>query len=645
MIHALRLFARLLPALAGLLLFASPAAASDGGVQTSWRLLDYIAVDYRGAVADGRVISELEYREMAEFSASVRERLAALPPRPARGGLVTGADRLGEAVARKAPPPEVERIARELAAALLAAYPVALAPAQLPDLARGAALYADNCASCHGSNGGARTRMAVGMDPPPIAFADRERAAERSLFALYQVIDQGLEGTAMQSFAGLPAEDKWALAFHAGRFAYPEALAAEGKRIWESDSRVRGRVPDMAALTSLTPAALGRDIGSEQAGAVVAYLRANPGALAAAGGSVLTVARARLAESLEAYQSGDRERAKEFALAAYLDGFEPVEPLLRARDPGLVVRVEAAMAGLRGDIGSARDVARVRDRVTELGRLFDEAEAALAPGEGSAASTFLGAFTILLREGLEALLIVVAMLAFLRKADRAEMVRPVHYGWVVALIAGFATWWAATHFISVSGASRELTEGFGSILAALILLFVGIWMHGKAQADEWQRYIRAKVGQALSRKSAWFLFLLSFVAVYREVFETILFFAALSAEGRTAALIGGALAGLAVLTLVAIAMIRFSRRLPIGKFFAYSSALIAVLAVVLAGKGMAAIQEAGLLGVTPVPAIPRLPILGLYPTVEGLASQALALLALLVGFGWNRRESRRVAVA
>ena len=80
------------------------------------------------------------------------------------------------------------------------------------------------------------------------------------------------------------------------------------------------------------------------------------------------------------------------------------------------------------------------------------------------------------------------------------MVRSVHGGWIAALVAGVATWWAATNLITISGASRELTEGFGSLLAAVILLFVGIWMHGKAQADEWQRYIREKLGQALSAK-------------------------------------------------------------------------------------------------------------------------------------------------
>ena len=158
--------------------------------------------------------------------------------------------------------------------------------------------------------------------------------------------------------------------------------------------------------------------------------------------------------------------------------------------------------------------------------MLDQAEATLAPETASDASTFLGAFTILLREGLEALLVVIAMIAFLRKAERTEALPYVHGGWVGALAAGAGTWAVATYAIGISGASRELTEGFGSLLAAAILLSVGIWMHGKSQAEEWRRYIREKMHGALSRGSAWFLFGLAFIVVYREVFETILFYAA-----------------------------------------------------------------------------------------------------------------------
>jgi high-affinity iron transporter len=628
-----------------LLAFATPAAAQQGDVQTSWRLLDYLAVDYPGAVRDGRVVSASEYKEMSEFAGSVRDRLVALPPKPDKARLVAGADALKAAIARKAAPDEVATLAHGLAARLIAAYPVPLAPKSIPDAARGDFLFAQNCAACHGAAGDGKGPMAAKLNPPPIAFADRGRARQRSLFALYQVIDQGLEGTAMQSFSGLPDADKWALAFRVGRFAYPPALAEQGRKLWQGDPAVRALVPDAAALTGLTEAGLAQRIGPDKAAAVVAYLRNDPGAVGRQGASSLNIVREKLRQSLAAYEAGDRNGAKELALAAYLDGFEPVEPMLAARDAGLLARVETKMGELRGAIAQGKDVAEVRERVAGLNTLVDESERALAPDQGSAASTFLGAFTILVREGLEALLIVVAMLAFLRKADRPEMVRPVHWGWVLALLAGLATWWAATNLIAISGASRELTEGFGSALAAIVLLFVGIWMHGKAQADEWQRYIHDKVGQALSKKSAWFLFLLAFIAVYREVFETILFFAALSAEGRVGAVIAGAAAGLGTLALIAVLMLRFSRRLPIAKFFSYSSLLIAVLAVVLAGKGVAALQEAGMLGVTPISWAPRLSLLGLYPTLEGLVAQAVTLAALIVGFGRNRRPANRLAAA
>ena len=138
----------------------------------------------------------------------------------------------------------------------------------------------------------------------------------------------------------------------------------------------------------------------------------------------------------------------------------------------------------------------------------------------------------------------------------------MHAGWITALAAGGATWFVATYLISISGASRELTEGFGSLFAALILVTVGIWMHGKSNAEVWQRYIREKMTTALSRRSGWFLFLLAFIVVYREVFETILFYTALWAQGNELALFGGAFCAMILLTIIAWIMLRYSARLP-----------------------------------------------------------------------------------
>ncbi|EJU09709.1 MAG: FTR1 family protein [Gammaproteobacteria bacterium] len=625
-----------------MILQAVPARADSAAVQTSWRLLDYIAVDYAGAVADGKIVSAPEYAEMVEFAAEVEKRVAALPPSDARPALVGRAAALRRAIGAKSDVAAVAAQARDLAKALLAAYPVPLAPSAPPDLARGAALYAQNCASCHGAAGDGKGPLAAGLDPPPIAFTDAARADQRSLFGLYQVITQGLEGTSMAGYAALPDGDRWALAFHVGSLAYP-ATAADGAERWRDDAGLRAELPDLAALTAMTPAALAAELGEDRAAALTAHLRRHPEALAAAPSGSLLAARARLDASLRAYAAGDRKAAADLALSAYLDEFEPVEAVLASRNTALMARIEGAMADLRSAIGKRRPVAEVEAAVSALDGLFAEAEAILAPERASPVSSFLGAFGVLLREGLEALLIVIAMIAFVRKAGRPQLLPYVHGGWIAALGAGTLTWAVATYAIGISGASRELTEGFGSLFAAVILLSVGIWMHGKSNADAWQGYIRDKMARALSRRSAWFLFLLAFVVVYREVFETILFYAALWTQGNGGAMLAGAAAAAVLLIIIAAIMLRYSAKLPITRFFAWSSVLIAILAVVLTGKGIAGLQEAGLLAVDPWHGVPRIALLGIFPTAQGVLAQLAALAILIAGFGINRRMRRRIA--
>jgi len=205
------LLATLLSGLA-LILACLPAGASESSVATTWRLLDYIAVDYREAVADGEVVNQLEYDEMLEFSQTAAEAIAALPPTPEAGRLQGDAQALRQAILDKGDPVDIARRARGLAALLVQAHPIPLVPDTLPHHARGAELYARLCASCHGPTGAGDGPAGAGLDPPPIDFTDRERADERSVFALYQVIEQGLEGTSMASYRGLPADDLWALA-------------------------------------------------------------------------------------------------------------------------------------------------------------------------------------------------------------------------------------------------------------------------------------------------------------------------------------------------------------------------------------------------------------------------------------------------
>ncbi|MEO6779639.1 MAG: cytochrome c/FTR1 family iron permease [Bradyrhizobium sp.] len=615
------------------------AGANPAAVQTAWRLLDYIAVDYGGAVPDGQIKSASEYTEMTEFAASVSTRIAALPPTPARAQLIAGATQLQTVIASKGSPEQVASLAHGLAADLLKAYPIPLAPAKTPDVARRAPLFAQTCASCHGVAGDGHGPDAPKLATPPIAFTDLNRARQRSPFALYQAIDQGIDGTAMPSYADLPSDDRWALAFYASHFAFSDDVVKQGQRLWKSDLSLRQQIPDLTTLAGLTPNILAKSIGAAKADAVIAYLRLHPDAIGQVVPGSLDVSRDKLAQSLAAYRTGDRRGAQELALSAYLDGFEPLEPQLTARDATLMGNIESRMGELRAALGRGHSADEIATRVQVLDGLFDDAEAALSPDAEGDVSTFLGALTILLREGFEALLIVVAMVAFLRKADRSDALLYVHGGWVGALVAGVFTWGIATYAIKISGASRELTEGFGSLLAAIVLLSVGIWMHGKAQADQWQRYIRDKTSYALSRRSAWFLFGLAFIVVYREVFETILFYAALWTQGNRGALLAGAGSAMLLLGLSAWAMLRYSQRLPVAKFFGYSAWLMTGLTIVLAGKGVAALQEAGTIDIAPLTAAPRLAVLGIFPTLQSIGAQILMLVAIVVGFIWNRQRA------
>lgn len=626
--------------LALLVLLAAWGPAVFGQVKNqeaavTWRLLDYIAVDYVGAVRAGKVVNDAEYAEMREFSTTVARQLAVLPATPQQAKLIDDAARLNTLVEQRAAPDEVATAARKLGAQLIAAYPVPLAPAQAPDLVRGAALYQSQCAACHGATGAGDGPAAANLDPAPVDFTDEARARERSIFALYQVITQGLDGTAMVSFAGLPDDDRWALAFYVGSLAYPESSSPTAGPIVNQT--------DMGSLqqwVQMTPAALAAEVGDARAKEITTHVRRHPPVVSSALDDQWSIVRARLKDTVAAYRRGDQPASRAAALSAYLDGFEPLEPLIAARQPTLMREVEQSMMALRAAIDGHAAPDEVQALAGNVSTLVDQAEEALARANGGGWSAFLGALTILVREGLEALLIVIAMVAFLRKAERPDVLRYVHAGWVGALVAGTATWGVATYIVSISGAQREVVEGLSALLAAVVLVSVGLWLHQKSYAGRWQQYLKEKLSQALSRQSAWFLFGLSFVAVYREVFETILFYTAMwNEQGDNHMVVGGFLTGVLILVGVTIAILRFSRRLPIGQFFSLSSLLMAILAVVLTGKGVAALQEAGWLAIAPM-AIPRIDWLGVYPSVQVLTAQGITLLALVAGYLFNKRVAK-----
>ena len=630
--------------LLGLLPALSPAQDTRpevGEVRQAWQLLDYISIDYASAVRNGQVAVPSEYAEMQEFAATVRRKLGSLPATAKQADRLALADRLAGAIAARAAPEQVATIAHALADELLVTYAVQSAPKKAPDVAAAAPLYATYCSACHGALGRGDGPAASNLNPPPIAFTDARRAAQRSPLALYQAVSQGLAGTSMVSFTQLSEADRWALAFYVGGLAYSPAAREQGEALWRDDPSVHRSVPSLDSLSQTSEAELARRIGASKANVITAYLRAQPEVLTGldAAADPFATARQHLSEALQAYRDGDFAGAQTLALSAYLDGVEPVEPTLAVRDRGLMQAIEGAMSLLRASIKRKAPIAEVVGQTATVTELLDRGETVLRDSNTDSTTAFIGSFTILVREGLEALLIVIAMIAFLRKAERRDVLPYVHAGWLSALAAGGVTWGVATYFITISGAKREVTEGLSALFSAVVLLSVGIWMHQKSLAGRWQVYLQAKLSAALTRRSALFLFLLAFVAVYREVFETILFFAAMWSAQNSGAIIGGLLAGTAALALIALLLLRFSTRLPISTFFSLSSLLVAVLAVVLTGKGIAALQEAGWVGLGQVP-VPRIEWLGVYPSWQSLLGQVAIAAATLIGFRINASSGK-----
>ena len=410
----------------------------------------------------------------------------------------------------------------------------------------------------------------------------------------------------------------------------------------QNDPKARAALPDLAALTTASESLLVQRLGA-QATDLLAFARSQPQAITGNQLAGIPLARSQMQASLKAFETGNGAEATRLALSGYLDGFEPLEAALESRNKDLLVEVERTMQLYRSAI-AAKQADVVVAKAHELDLLFSRVAGELSAGRADATTSFIAALTILLREGVEALLIVVAMIAFLRKANQGQALRYVHGGWVTALAAGGVTWWIATYVVGVSGASREVTEGLSSLFAAAVLLSVGLWMHQKSSAGRWQAYLRDKLSAAMTRRSAWALFLLAFVAVYREVFETVLFFSALAADGHGSALLAGLAVGLILLAIIAAVFLCTSARMPVGTFFSLSSILVAVLAVVLAGKGVSGLQEAGWLSATPVGSL-RVPVLGIFPTLQTSLAQVAVLLAALLGFGLNAMQARRAAPA
>ncbi|WP_341521814.1 FTR1 family protein [Pseudomonas sp. G.S.17] len=607
------------------------ADATDGAAQ-ALHLLDYIGADYPATVVDGKVVDASEYREQVEFLGVLQGLVVALPQRAERGELEKGVASLADAVARKQDGAAVARQARQLGARLAVAYEVSQAPAITPDPARGAPLYAQHCSVCHGDAGAGDGPAGIGLEPPPANLRNAARLDRLSLYDIYNTLGLGVSGTDMPAFADqLDDRQRWDVATYIAGFS-AQAVTAPGKTY------------NLADLARQTPSEVSAAEGAPAAATFRAQ-RAQPPQVQRGPAQLLDYTSQTLDKSLAAYRAGDHEQAYDLSVAAYLEGFELVESSLDNVDTNVRKDTEKALMAYRQSLQDGLPVAQAEQKLEFAKGKLKESAGLLGSDGLSTSLSYISGLLILLREGLEAILVLAAILAFLRNTGQESAVRSVNIGWALALVAGLATWALAAYVIDVSGAQRELLEGATALFASVMVLWLGVWMHDRRHAAAWQDYIKSSLVGGGGRFG---FAILAFFSVYRELFEVILFYETLWLQagpaGHNAVLAGGATA-LVLLIGLAWIILRGSAKLPLALFFGINAALLCALSVVFAGHGVKALQEAGIFGTRPVPFF-EFDWLGIHADAYSLSAQLIALIAIAVLYGRSwLAEKRRTQVA
>jgi len=651
-----------------MVVFPAETAAQEGDVAAARRVADVASTalaEYAEGVLDGAVVQQAEWEEAGAFleqaltlAADLSEggRAVALPPLRA----------LQLGVRELRPEPELRVVLdglRERLAIVVGAPldPVLRGP---PSLDRGETLYVRHCATCHGDTGRGDGPVAGALVPPPADFTDAERLRGTAPVDFFRKINVGVAGTAMPGFAEqLSADDRWMVALYAVSLRYSSAQQARGESLL---SRVCPEclllVSDFNATAGMSDDSLNAALSNRSGGEMPGSVRSAVEAFARVAGArewlgadrglaarrVAALSAAGAARAVEVALAGDRAGAQREVLDAYL-AFEKIESSVRARDTRAAAAVEGAFRELREAVASEKDRERLADA---RGHVADALTAAAAVLQRRTAPVVLfgQSLVIMLREGFEAILIVGALVTFLIKAGAEGRRRDIGYGVLAAIGASLLTALGFATVFREAARHQELLEGVTMLTAAAVLFWVSYWLVSKIEVRKWREFVQGQMRRALGSKRVWALSSVAFLAVYREGFETVLFYAALFSETNgVAGQVGGVIAGITVgvigLVILYVAIERFGLRIPLKAFFAVTSAFLYIMAFTFAGRGVAELQAAGTVSTTPLGWLPAVPALGIFPTFQTFCTQLAVALALGGALAWVFwLEPRRVAM-
>ncbi|OGS00403.1 MAG: hypothetical protein A3G41_03195 [Elusimicrobia bacterium RIFCSPLOWO2_12_FULL_59_9] len=655
----------MLPVLSSAARTQEAATGRRAQVQRIVFTLNIAAKEYGLGVAGGRVVNPGEYGEAVDFTAAA----AAQYERAAQEAGLSAAKNsalkndfkfLQAKVRDKEAPEDVRRLAEGLRVSLEKSFGVSThaLPMSRPSLDSGRRIYLQNCAACHGAAGDGKGPAAAALQPPPPAFTEKDFMRAASPLSFFQTVAVGVGGTAMASWAETLSEsERWDVVAYLWSFTLSPRDIEKAEKIYE---RARGRLPGefkslkfWAERSELEASALltGRPeagLSGEEAALLSAYWRSARKLEAGGEGdsapqdeivSVIAQVKASLAGSLEFFDRGAFKDSADAALEAYLR-YERIEARAASKAPEDNRYLESAFPLLRAKLLQAAPRAEIINSKSGIEARLDRLRRAL-DRSSSPAVAFLQSLTIILREGFEAILIIAALIAYLKRAGHADKLRTVYRGAALGVAASFATAWAAQRFLRTSALNQESLEGVVMLAAAAVLFYVSFWLLAKAEAEKWRSFIRGQLQGALGSGSAAMLGFAAFLAVYREGFETVLFYQALLgfAAVNKAIVLAGFLAGAALLAVLFVSFYRLEVRIPMRTFFVATSGMLYALAFSFMGRGLHELQGAGWVSLHPFVWMRELPFLGIYPTWETLMGQALLVMALAAGWAFTRRKA------
>ena len=573
-------------------------------------MMNIVKKEYHAGIAEGKIINSAEYEESQVFLEQAFNRYQKLVngenPQGQKDDLANRFSSLDKRIKAKEDPGLIQSEVNALNSGILKKFNIQLSqtPSEPVSLENGRILYMNNCKVCHGIEGKGDGPIAEQLNPKPAVLADPQLTGNEfsKPYDNFQIINVGIANTAMVGWADQFSEKElWDVTYFVRTF-----------------SNENVKLPLLASQVSSTDQ---KKITNKTFDQVFSLLD----------------------QSMELYRQGQGQEAAESIVDTYLV-YEKVETVLITKQKELALKLESSFGRLQAEIKRKASIELVEKVGQGISNDLKEAQQILTQEIGFT-GLFVQSFSIIVREGFEAILIIAALITFLVKSRNQDKLKAIYMGVLIGVIGSFITAYILQEILDISMSSQEMMEGVIMLVAVVVLFYVSYWLVSKIEATKWQSYITGKMQKAVTTGSAFTLSMVAFLSVYREGFETVLFYKALYlyAGDTTAGIIPGFAAGCAVLAVVYFLINQLGMRIPVKWFFVVTSFFLYYMAFMFMGKGLHQLQMGGALGMTGADFVPEIPWLGMYPTWETFAGQMILVIAyagaLIYTFGIKQERA------